>query len=171
MTFLKRNKVLKDLFKKQALNNVVTINDLREREYNGEQLTSKEHKALRTFDLYRIKVLNSQENEKDFQSMNGSVSSKKSKKMKIPGKKQMSYVGKKISRVLFDGKTGSRSTVGIAPHDDSSTLKSGKSSKAAKSPLKPWVSPSYVNYAEKYGKTSPKKSAARRQYVPQHARE
>ena len=106
------------------------------------------------------------ENEKDFQA-NGSVSSKKSKKIKIPGKKQMSYVGKKISRVLFDGKQGSRSSVGIAPHDDSSSsIKSG-----GKSPHKGWVNPNYINYAEKYGKPTPNKSASRRQYTSQHPRE
>ena len=111
------------------------------------------------------------ENEKDYHTSEASVSSKKSKKIKMPGKKQMSYVGKKITRVLFDGKGGgSKSSAGITPYDDAScsgrSMKSTKSSKSAKSPHKSWVNPGHVNYAEKYGKEPPT-AASRRSYTSQ----
>jgi hypothetical protein len=102
------------------------------------------------------------ENEKDYHASQASLSSKKSKKIKIPGKKQMSYVGKKITRVFFDGKGGSKSSAGITPYDDTST--GGKTS--AKSPGKSWVNPGHINYAQKYGKEPPT-AASRRTYTPQ----
>mmetsp|Transcript_29938 Transcript_29938/g.55531 ORF Transcript_29938/g.55531 Transcript_29938/m.55531 type:complete len:1059 (+) Transcript_29938:149-3325(+) len=98
------------------------------------------------------------ENEKDLHASASQTtySSKKSKKIKVPGKKQMSYVGKKISRVLFDGKNGRG---GVAPYDDSG----GKSSQ---SPGKrPWKNPNFVDYAKKYGKEPPT-AASRRAYYP-----
>jgi hypothetical protein len=82
--------------------------------------------------------------------------------MKIPGKKQMSYVGKKITRVLFDGKGGSKSSAGIAPYDDAAS----HGGKSAKSPAKHWVSPGYVDYSKKYNKEPPT-AASRRSYIPQ----
>lgn len=45
---------------------LTSINDLREKEYNGEKLSSNEKKALNAFDKYRIAILNQQENEEEF---------------------------------------------------------------------------------------------------------
>ena len=43
-----------------------SINDLREKEFNGEKLGKKEKLALMSFDKYRIAILNKQESENDF---------------------------------------------------------------------------------------------------------
>lgn len=43
-----------------------SINDLREKEYGGEKLSKKEKLALKSFDKYRIAILNKQENEGAF---------------------------------------------------------------------------------------------------------
>lgn len=104
------------------------------------------------------------ESEKDalHSHSHASMSSKKSKKIKMPGKKQMTYVGKKITRIL--GKNGSKSSAGITPYDDMST--SGKSGGGGKSPHKAWVNPGYINYAEKYSKEPPT-AASRRTYTSQ----
>lgn len=63
--------------KKESLNNKVTyrknliggtlsINDLRDIEFKGEELSPQERLALKNFDRHRIFVLNSQKTEKDF---------------------------------------------------------------------------------------------------------
>jgi hypothetical protein len=54
------------LLKKAMLGNHVTINDLRDKEFNGEKLTSEEVKAIRNFEVYRLEVLNNQVDEDDF---------------------------------------------------------------------------------------------------------
>jgi hypothetical protein len=42
---------------------VVSINDLRDKEFSGIKLTPEERFALSNFDKYRISILNTQENE------------------------------------------------------------------------------------------------------------
>lgn len=48
------------------LGNTITINDLREKEFNGEILKDEERKALRNFEEYRLNELNNQSNESSF---------------------------------------------------------------------------------------------------------
>jgi len=43
-----------------------SINDIRDKEFSGEKLSSEERFALSNFDKYRIKVLNSQINDEAF---------------------------------------------------------------------------------------------------------
>lgn len=45
---------------------IVTINDLREKEFNQNELTPQEHLALKNFDRYRITQLNAQKTEEAF---------------------------------------------------------------------------------------------------------
>ena len=44
---------------------IVTINDLRDKEENGS-INTKEEQALRNYELYRIKNLNSVKNDQEF---------------------------------------------------------------------------------------------------------
>lgn len=44
----------------------LSINDLREKEYNNLDLNHNERLALKNFDRYRIKVLSAKTSEKDF---------------------------------------------------------------------------------------------------------
>lgn len=45
---------------------VVSINDLRDKEFSGIKLTAEEKFALSNFDKYRITILNSQTDEEKF---------------------------------------------------------------------------------------------------------
>jgi hypothetical protein len=59
--------LLKKIFAKELGTGLVeSINDLRDKEFSGGKLSPEERFALSNFDNYRIKVLNSQENESDF---------------------------------------------------------------------------------------------------------
>lgn len=58
MTF--REDLLKKYFVKAEIGGTVSINDLRDREFNGESLSSEETVALANFDRYRIDILNAQ---------------------------------------------------------------------------------------------------------------
>ena len=53
---------------KELLGNVVTINDLRDKEFNNNRLNDDEAMALNNFDHYRIEVLGKQESEDSFHS-------------------------------------------------------------------------------------------------------
>ena len=44
----------------------LTINDLRDKEYNNQELTTNERVALKNFDRYRIKILSQKITEKEF---------------------------------------------------------------------------------------------------------
>ena len=60
-----------DLFKKIFAKELGTglvesINDLRDKEFSGTKLSPEERFALSSFDNYRLKILNTQENESDF---------------------------------------------------------------------------------------------------------
>jgi hypothetical protein len=64
MDFLKDSK--KTQTSKSYIGGVASINDLREKEYSGKNLTLEEKKALVNFDNYRLNELNSQESEEGF---------------------------------------------------------------------------------------------------------
>lgn len=51
---------------KENLGIGLSINDLREKEFNGEQLTTEEWQALKNFDRFRISDLNNQTTDMDF---------------------------------------------------------------------------------------------------------
>lgn len=55
-----RTSILNKFFEKELVNSLPTINDLREKEFNGETLTEKEALALANFDRFRIAELNAQ---------------------------------------------------------------------------------------------------------------
>jgi hypothetical protein len=59
--------LLKKIFAKELGSAVVeSINDLRDKEFSGNKLSPEERFALSSFDSYRLKILNAQENESDF---------------------------------------------------------------------------------------------------------
>ncbi len=58
--------LISKLLNKKSTGLVISINDLRDKEFSGTKLTSEEKFALSTFDKYRIKILNSQEEEEKF---------------------------------------------------------------------------------------------------------
>jgi hypothetical protein len=64
MTF--RVDLLKKYFAKSDIGGTVSINDLRDREFNGESLSSEEKVALANFDHYRIAILNAQTSDMAF---------------------------------------------------------------------------------------------------------
>jgi hypothetical protein len=58
--------LLKKIFSKQQTGLVVSINDLRDREFSGQKLSSEERLALANYDRYRIEILNAQTDEEQF---------------------------------------------------------------------------------------------------------
>jgi hypothetical protein len=58
--------LLKKYFAKAEIGGTVSINDLRDREFNGESLSSEEKVALANFDRYRIDILNAQTSDMAF---------------------------------------------------------------------------------------------------------
>lgn len=61
-----RSKLLKKQFTKATIGGVPSINDLREREFNGEPLTQNEKQALICFDRFRIAELNAISEDRAF---------------------------------------------------------------------------------------------------------
>jgi len=61
-----REDLLKKYFAKAEIGGTMSINDLRDREFNGEPLTDDEQKALRNYDRYRIDQLNGITNDGEF---------------------------------------------------------------------------------------------------------
>lgn len=61
-----RAEFLSRLIAKQQSGLVVSINDLRDKEFSGARLSAEEKFALSNFDKYRISILNAQENEDTF---------------------------------------------------------------------------------------------------------
>ncbi|MDI1354551.1 MAG: hypothetical protein PSX36_06520 [bacterium] len=57
---------LSKLLNKKTSNLVVSINDLRDKEFSGIKLNAEERAALANFDKYRLKVLNSQIDDEQF---------------------------------------------------------------------------------------------------------
>jgi hypothetical protein len=62
----KRANILNNYFSKTEIGAIPSINDLREREFNGEPLTLKEKQALINFDRFRLDVLNAQTDDQSF---------------------------------------------------------------------------------------------------------
>ncbi len=58
--------ILKGFFTKKEIGGEISISDLRDKEFNNEKLTAEEKQALKNFDSYRIRILNSQESEEAF---------------------------------------------------------------------------------------------------------
>lgn len=54
------------LLNKKTTGLVISINDIRDKEFSGIKLTAEERFALSNFDKYRIDVLNSQTEEEKF---------------------------------------------------------------------------------------------------------
>lgn len=61
-----KNDFITTLLNKKTTGLVVSINDLRDKEFSGIKLTAEERFALSNFDRYRINVLNSQTDEEKF---------------------------------------------------------------------------------------------------------
>ncbi len=61
-----REDILKKYFAKTDIGGTPSINDLRDREFNGERLSADEQSALRNFDRYRIETLNEIHDDKEF---------------------------------------------------------------------------------------------------------
>lgn len=61
-----RSKLLNTHFAKSTIAGISSINDLREKEFNGEALTPKEKHALINFDHYRIDELNAITDDRAF---------------------------------------------------------------------------------------------------------
>jgi hypothetical protein len=61
-----RQQILQKYFAKSDIGGSVSINDLRDKEFNGEALSFEEKAALHNFDRYRINELNKQVGDMDF---------------------------------------------------------------------------------------------------------
>lgn len=61
-----KHDITKSFFTKQDIGGSESINDLRDKEFSGENLTSEEKFALANYDKYRLSVLNAQSNEEQF---------------------------------------------------------------------------------------------------------
>jgi hypothetical protein len=61
-----REDLLKKYFAKSDIGGTVSINDLRDREFNGESLSEDEKLALHNFDRFRIEELNAIHNDMEF---------------------------------------------------------------------------------------------------------
>ena len=57
---------LKDFFTKKTIGGEVSVNDLHEKEFAGQKLSTEEKQAIHNYNNYRIKLLNSQEDEETF---------------------------------------------------------------------------------------------------------
>jgi len=61
-----KTELLSKLINKKSTGLVISINDLRDKEFSGVKLSAEEKFALSNFDKYRINVLNSQSEEEKF---------------------------------------------------------------------------------------------------------
>lgn len=61
-----RTRLLNNYFAKSGIGGTPSINDIREKEFNGEPLTQKEKQALVNFDRFRLDVLNAQTDDMAF---------------------------------------------------------------------------------------------------------
>lgn len=52
--------------KSSLMGELISINDLRDREYAGQKLTNEEKTALKNFDKFRLAQLSEQKSERDF---------------------------------------------------------------------------------------------------------
>ncbi len=60
------NDISKSFFTKQEIGGAESINDLRDKEFSGKDLSAEEKYALANYDKYRLSVLNAQDNEEQF---------------------------------------------------------------------------------------------------------
>ena len=58
--------ILSRLFSKTKRSLTNSINDVRDKEFSGEKLSSEEKYALSNFDKYRLRILNSQPTDEAF---------------------------------------------------------------------------------------------------------
>lgn len=58
--------ILKKYFAKADIGGTVSINDIRDKDFNGDALSAEERQALRNFDHYRLNELNKQPNDMAF---------------------------------------------------------------------------------------------------------
>lgn len=61
-----KSDILSVLLNKKSTGLVVSINDLRDKEFSGVKLSQDEKNALSNFDRYRITILNAQSDEQQF---------------------------------------------------------------------------------------------------------
>ncbi len=61
-----KNKPQKTISKSSLMGDLISINDLRDREYAGQELSTEEKTALQNFDNYRLAQLSEQKSERDF---------------------------------------------------------------------------------------------------------
>ncbi|MDO8999079.1 MAG: hypothetical protein Q7W45_04890 [Bacteroidota bacterium] len=61
-----KNDFITNLLNKKTTGLVISINDLRDKEFSGIKLSPEERFALSNFDKYRINTLNSQTDEEKF---------------------------------------------------------------------------------------------------------
>jgi hypothetical protein len=61
-----RNHIVNTYFAKANIGGVVSINDVREKEFDGKPLTMEEKNALINFDRFRLDVLNAQTDDHSF---------------------------------------------------------------------------------------------------------
>ncbi len=61
-----REALLKQYFSKSSIGGTISINDLRDKEFNGELLSKEERQALSNFDKFRLAVLNAQTDDESF---------------------------------------------------------------------------------------------------------
>lgn len=61
-----KNDFITTLLNKKTTGLVISINDIRDKEFSGIKLTAEEKFALSNFDRYRINILNSQTDEEKF---------------------------------------------------------------------------------------------------------
>jgi hypothetical protein len=61
-----KGNILQRFFSKKEIGGDISINDLKDKEFSGQQLSSDEKSALKNYDNYRINLLNAQENEEAF---------------------------------------------------------------------------------------------------------
>lgn len=61
-----KNDFITTLLNKKTTGLVISINDLRDKEFSGIKLTAEEKFALSNFDKYRINILNSTIDEEKF---------------------------------------------------------------------------------------------------------
>jgi hypothetical protein len=61
-----KNDFISRLLNKKTTGLVVSINDLRDKEFSGVKLSAEEKFAISNFDKYRISILNSQTEEEKF---------------------------------------------------------------------------------------------------------
>ncbi len=63
---MSENKDLSKFISKHTIGGSISINDLRDLEFNKEDITPRQRLAIRNFERYRLKVLNDCRNENAF---------------------------------------------------------------------------------------------------------